>query len=178
MVQDIIWKADINSACQQISCFLYRTRRLITVFTKVHHWTLSWASRIQYVPSIPISLRSSLMLSSHLRLGLPNQNSVNTSPLPHACHMSRLSHLPWFNHPNNIRWRRSSLCSFLHKPSTSLLGPNILNTLFSKTLSPCSSLKERDQVSHLYSTTGKITVFYILTMNQSKSEALWNISQQ
>jgi hypothetical protein len=33
----------------------------------------------------------------------------------------------------------SSLCSFLHDPSSSLLGPNILlNTLFSKTLSLCS----------------------------------------
>jgi hypothetical protein len=34
-----------------------------------------------------------------------NQNPVNTSPLPHACHMSCLPHPPWFNHPNNIRLR-------------------------------------------------------------------------
>jgi hypothetical protein len=33
-----------------------------------------------------------------------------------------------------------------------------LNTLFWKTLSLCSSPKVRDQVSHPYSTTGKITV--------------------
>jgi hypothetical protein len=70
MVQDIIWKADSHSACQKISCFLYGTRRFITVFTKCHHWTLSWASRIQFAPSMPVSLRSILMLSSHLRLGL------------------------------------------------------------------------------------------------------------
>jgi hypothetical protein len=38
----------------------------------------------------------------------------------------------------------SSLCNFLHDPSSSLLGPNILNTLFSKTLSLCSSLEVRD----------------------------------
>jgi hypothetical protein len=57
----------------------------------------------------------------------------------------------------------SSLCNFLHEPSSSLLGPNILlNALFSKTLSLCTSLKVRDQVSHPYSTTGKITVLYIL----------------
>jgi hypothetical protein len=32
----------------------------------------------------------------------------------------------------------SSLCTFLHDTSSSLLGPNILfNTLFSKTLSLC-----------------------------------------
>jgi hypothetical protein len=40
-----------------------------------------------------------------LVFGPPNQNPLNTSPLPHACHMSRPPHLPWSNHPNNIRWR-------------------------------------------------------------------------
>jgi hypothetical protein len=42
----------------------------------------------------------------------------------------------------------SSLRSLLHSPVTpSLLGPNILlNTLFSNTLSLCSSLSVRDQV--------------------------------
>ena len=57
----------------------------------------------------------------------------------------------------------SSLCSFLHSPVTSsLLGPNtFLNTLFSNTLSPRSSLNVSDQVSHTYKTTGKIIVLYI-----------------
>jgi hypothetical protein len=46
----------------------------------------------------------------------------------------------------------------------SLFGPNILlNTLFSNTLSLCSSLAVRDHVSHPYRTTGKIIVVYILT---------------
>jgi hypothetical protein len=36
------------------------------------------------------------------------------------------------------------------------------HTVLKKTLSLCSSLKVRDQVSHPYSTTGKITVPYIL----------------
>jgi hypothetical protein len=65
MVQDIIWKADCHSACQKLSCFLYGTRRFITVFTKAHHWTLSRDSRILFAPLIPISLRSILMSSSH-----------------------------------------------------------------------------------------------------------------
>jgi hypothetical protein len=61
------------------------------------------------------------------------------------------------------RLRKPSLCNILHDPSSPLLGPNILlNTLFSKTLSLCSSLKVRDQVAHPYSETGKITVLYIL----------------
>jgi hypothetical protein len=50
-----------------------------------------------------------------------------------------------------------SLCSFLQPPVTSsLIGRNILlNTLFSNTLSLCSSLNVRDQVSHSCRTTGK-----------------------
>jgi hypothetical protein len=39
---------------------------------KARQLTLSCASRIQFAPSIPISLRSILMLFSHLRLGLPS----------------------------------------------------------------------------------------------------------
>jgi hypothetical protein len=46
---------------------------------------------------------------------------------------------------------------------SSLFGPNIpLSTLFSNTLSLCSSLNVRDQVSHPYRTTGKIIALYIL----------------
>jgi hypothetical protein len=86
--------------------------------------------------------------------------------------MSRPSHPPWVNHPNNIRWEyrllSSSLCSFFQDPSSSLLGPNIfLNTLFSKNLSLCSSLKVRGQVSHPYSTSGKIRDLYILIFSFS-----------
>jgi hypothetical protein len=72
-----------------------------------------------------------------------------------------------------ILWS-SSLRSFLQPPVTSsVFGPNILlNTLFSNTLSLCSSLNVRDQVSHPYRTTGKIIVFYIpnLTFLDSRWE--------
>jgi hypothetical protein len=58
----------------------------------------------------------------------------------------------------------SSLCSLLHSPvASSLLGPNILlSTLLSNTLSLCSYLSVRYQVSHPYKTTGKIIVLYLL----------------
>jgi hypothetical protein len=50
-----------------------------------------------------------------------------------------------------------------HDPFSYLLGQNnFLNNLFSKTLNLCSSPKMRDHVSHPYSTTGKITVLYVL----------------
>ena len=45
----------------------YRTRRFITAFTSAHHLSLSWASWIQ-----SNSWRSILVLSYHLRLGLPS----------------------------------------------------------------------------------------------------------
>jgi hypothetical protein len=38
----------------------------------------------------------------------------------------------------------------------------LLSTLFSNTLSLCSSFNVRDQVSHPYRTTGKIVLLYIL----------------
>jgi hypothetical protein len=72
MVQDILWKVDTHPACQTIACFLYGARRFITVSIKARHWSLFWASRIQFAPLIPVSLGSLSVLSSHLRLGLPS----------------------------------------------------------------------------------------------------------
>jgi hypothetical protein len=83
MVQDIIWKAESHSACQKKSCFLYGIWRFTTVFKKPHHWTLSWASWIQFGPSIPIYLTFISMLYSHLHLGLPSGLLPSASqPIP------------------------------------------------------------------------------------------------
>jgi hypothetical protein len=96
MVQSIIWKTDSHSACQKISCFLYGTWRFITVFIKVRHWTLYWGSRIQFAPSNPISLRSILILSSHLRLGL--RSGLLCSGLPTKTLYKHLSPPPCVSH--------------------------------------------------------------------------------
>ena len=48
------------------------TRRFITALTSVRHLSLSWASPIQSIYIHPISWRSILILSAHLRLGLPS----------------------------------------------------------------------------------------------------------
>ena len=50
----------------------HRTRRFITTLTSVRHLSLSWASPIQSIYPHPTSWRSILMLSTHLRLGLPS----------------------------------------------------------------------------------------------------------
>ena len=48
------------------------TRRFITALTSVRHLSLSWASPIQSTCPHPTSWRYILILSTHLRLGLPS----------------------------------------------------------------------------------------------------------
>ena len=48
------------------------TRRFIPALTSVRHLSLSWASPIQSIYPHPTSCRSILILSTHLRLGLPS----------------------------------------------------------------------------------------------------------
>ena len=48
------------------------TRRFMTALTSVRHPSLSWASSIQSIYPHPTSWRSILILSTHLRLGLPS----------------------------------------------------------------------------------------------------------
>jgi hypothetical protein len=50
----------------------YGTRRFVTVFRKVRHWSLSWDRWVQSKPFHIIFLRLFLILSSRLRLGLPS----------------------------------------------------------------------------------------------------------
>jgi len=56
----------------------HRTRRFITALTSVRHLSLSWANPIQSIYPHHTSWRSILMLSTHLRLGLPSGNIVSS----------------------------------------------------------------------------------------------------
>ena len=80
----------------------YGTRRFLTALTSARHLSLSRASPIQFSYPNPTSWRSILILSSHLRLGLPSglfpsgfplQHPVHSSPYPHT---GRLVHLVGF----------------------------------------------------------------------------------
>jgi hypothetical protein len=122
------------------------------------------------------SWKSILILSSHLRLGLPwfpslrvpHQNPVDTSSLPQTYYMLRPSHSFRFDHPNNI-WRGLQIIELLIMQfpplpfTSSLSGLNtFLSTLSPHNLSLCFSLSVSDQVSHPYKIIGKIIVLSIL----------------
>jgi hypothetical protein len=47
----------------------YGTLRFVTTFTRAQHLSQFWARSMQSIPSQPVSLRSILILSSHLHLG-------------------------------------------------------------------------------------------------------------
>ena len=152
------------------------TRRFITALTSVRHLSLSGASPIQSIYPHPTSWRSILILSTHLRVGLPsgllpsgfptkNLYTPLSSPILTTCpaHLILLDFITRTILGEEYRSFSSSLCRLLHSPVTSsLLGPNILlNTMFSNTLSFLSSRNVSDQVSHPYKTTGKIVPLII-----------------
>jgi hypothetical protein len=147
------------------------------VFTRALHWSLSWARSIQPMPFHPISLRTILILCTHLCFGFPSCLFHSFSPTkvdlhslsPQSRYMHCPCHPPWLDQ-SNYTWRivqvmKLLILQFSHTSSySSFFVPNILlSTLFSNSLSVCSSLNVRDQIWHPYKTTGKIIVLYILT---------------
>ena len=131
------------------SLAFYGPRRFITAFKSARHLFLSWDSLIDAILPHPTSWGSILILSSHLRLGLPSgvfpsgfPTKTLYTPLPYPIRATCPAHLIFLDFitrtvfGEQYRSLRSSLCSFLHSPVTSsLLGTNIpLNTQFSNTI--------------------------------------------
>ena len=87
------------------------TPRFITALTSVRQLSLSWANPVQSIYPHPTSWRSILILSTHLRLGLPSglfpsgfphQDPIHPPLLTHTSHMPSPSHSSPFYHPHNI----------------------------------------------------------------------------
>ena len=148
-MQSPSWEANWFAASQEIP----RISRNAKVHYRTHkrrHLSLSWASPIQSIYTHPTSLRSILILSTHLCLGLPSgllpsgfpTKTLYTplsSPIRATCpaYLSLLDFITRTILSEEYKPFSSSLCNLLHSPVTSsLLGPNIfLYTMFSNTLS-------------------------------------------
>ena len=138
------------------------------MFTKFHHLP-SWArSTHSASPSciLKIQFNTSVSYKWSLSLRFPTI-TLYTSTLSDSCSMHRPSLLQTITRIIVVEECRSwspSLCSFLHSILTSsvLTQNTFLSTLISDTLSLCSSLNVRYQVSHPYKTTSKNVVLYIL----------------
>jgi len=154
----------------------YGNQRFITMFTRVHQWSLFWARWNYSRPSHPISLRAILILPTHLCPDLPN--GVYSSHFWSICiHLSffpcmphdHLSYPPWFDDPIYIWWSKQVMMFLtVHFSSAShhvlplrSIYP-LLRTQFSNTLNLCSSLSVRNQVSKQYKAIGKTVILYIL----------------
>jgi hypothetical protein len=154
MAQSRPWKANNRKGSQEISplswyskvhCRVHKSPPMVPILIQVNS-ILTFQNII--LPSTPG------LLSGVFPSGFPPKYLMNFSSWPCVLHSSP-SHPPRLEHPNII-WRTIqmlsfSLCSFLQPPiAFSLLGPNILNTIFSKTLNLRSIFKVRDQISYSY----------------------------
>ena len=118
----------------------YGTRMFITPFTSVRHMSLSWARLMQFMPPLPTSRRSILILSSHPQLGLPSglfptdfptETCMHLYSPPYVLHVSPISNTLQLLMTNKTRELYKFLCLsatsfFLYVLISLSLQPNFI----------------------------------------------------
>jgi hypothetical protein len=115
------------------------------VFTRALHRSLSWARSIQSIPPHPISLRSIVILSTHLHLGIPSGHfpfgfptnilyPFRFFPIRATCsaHLILLDLIILIVLGEEYKSWSFSLCSFSNLPSLHLSSVQIFSS------APCS----------------------------------------
>ena len=118
-----------GSAASQEFPRIFGTRMFLTVLTSARHLSISWANSIQSPQPPPTSWKTILILSSHLRLDLPNglfpsgfptRTLCTTlpSPIRSTCpaHLILLDFTTRTILGKEYRSLSSSLCNFLNSP--------------------------------------------------------------
>jgi len=120
-------------------------------------------SKIHYNITLPSMTRYPKWF---LSFRFSDQHFVCISHHFHRCYTPYPSHAPWLDHPNKIWWSVQVMKLIIMQSSPVFchiisFRSILLSTPFSYKFSLCYSLSVRQQVSHPYKTTGKITVVYI-----------------
>ena len=176
MKQSPSWEVNWFSASQEIPHIVWNP--------KVHYRIYKCPPTVPVPIQIdPVHAPTSHLLKIHLNTNLQSmlgsskwslslrfsrQNHLYASPLLHICYMPHPSHSSGFYHPTNFAWGvqiiKLLICVVFSTPLLPrlLLGPNILlNTLFSNTLSLCSSHIVSYHVSHPHKATGRIIFLHV-----------------
>ena len=154
---------------------IYEMWRLITIFATACHWSLYSARYLQSTPSNPISSRPILILPSQLCLGFYIVSFLQVFQPKSCMHFSFLLSMPVIcpSHPILLELLSLIMSGKEYRPRVShyaifsnllLLSHSFKHSSQSTVLRHpwlCPSIKVKDQDSHSYKTTGKITIYVL-----------------